>query len=595
MPTPIFKELRMRRSSSRPALAQFGHLMLLALACLAPASSLSAQVTTPPNQAPPEVVDRALEIANAPATSRFSGPTRIGTSQEITGDVVVVGGDLVVAGTVRGDVVVLNGDLEVIAGGRIIGMVLIAGGRLRDMPSGAIQGDVTQFPARLSLVSQRGVLTQSLGGGVGRRGLYLGGARITIRAGRTYNRTEGLPVLFGPVFQTNQSNPLRFDALGIWRTHGQGTRDELGYIFRAEQTLGPAQSRITLGGSAFSRVSAIESWGLNDLESSLSSLLFHSDPRDYFEERGWSAHVRAALPGTGAELGLEYADRRMSAPSISNPWALSDDDAGWRPLPLIAGGDLQTFTTSLQIDERNNPDDPTDGWMLNGRVTWGVGGDLEIPVTTPVDNSLSSSARAELTPLTTPVSTSFRSGFVDARRYARLSPDHDLALRVVAGGALGSGTLPSQFQHALGGEGSLPGYQLMSLDCGARSVRVARAGTDPADELTADNIRFPRYGCSRFALFQMEYRGRLRLGRGSMTDGLNESVKPWLPDVDPVPGWVVFFNAGRGWSEVPGASDTDTLADVGVGLLLGRLGLYLAQPLSGDGGLNFFVRLQPRF
>lgn len=585
----------MRRSSFRQSLAQVGHLTLLAVACLAPAGHLSAQIAAPPTQAPPEVVDLALEIANAPATSRFSGPTRIGTSQAITGDVVVVGGNLVVAGTIQGDVVVLNGDLEVIAGGRITGMVLIAGGRLRDMPSGAIQGEITQFPARLSLVSQRGVLTQSRGGGVGRRGLYLGGARITVRAGRTYNRTEGLPVLFGPVFQTNQRNPLRFDALAIWRTHGQGTRDELGYIFRAEQTFGRAQSRVTLGGSAFSRVSAIESWGLNDLESSLSSLLFHSDPRDYFEERGWSAHVRAALPGTGAELGLEYADRRMSAPSISNPWALSDADAGWRPLPLIAGGDLQTVTTSLQVDERNDPDEPSDGWMLDARVTWGVGGELEIPVASPVDDGQSSAARAGLTDVTTPVSTSFRSGFIDARRYARLSPDHDLALRIVAGGALGSGTLPPQFQHALGGEGSLPGYQLLSLDCGARSVRVATAGTDPAAELSADNSRYARYGCSRFALFQMEYRGRLRLGRGSVTDGLNESVKPWLPDVDPVPGWVVFFNAGRGWSQAPGASDTDTLADVGVGLLLGRLGLYLAQPLSGDGGLNFFVRLQPRF
>lgn len=562
--------------------------MMVSMALLGmPASTmLGAQVRPQGSTPPPEVVDAVLELANDATTSRFEGATRIAIGRTISGTIAVMNGRLTVAGTVQGDVIVLNGDLEVVEGGRITGRVWIAGGRLRGAPSESIEGEVTQYTERIALVSRQGQLSRVGPRRVDRRGLYLGGTRITVRAGTNYNRVEGLPVLFGPVFQTSSRNPLRFEALAIWRTEDERTRDRFGYTFRAEQTLGSPQARISIGGSAFSRVRAIESWGLNDLEASLSSFLFHLDHRDYYEERGWSVNARTQLPWKGADIGVEYTDRRMSALSVAAPWSVFENGDPWRPLPLVATGTLQTLSSRLTIDERNDPLDPTDGWYLDGRIMWGTGGKLTLP--NPV-------LRAEATNTSdlgpgVPQSTSFRSGFLDVRRYARLSPDHDLALRFVAGGSLGGDLLPPQLQHALGGEGSLPGYRLMSIDCGARSQPLARSSETNAE------VVFQRYGCSQFTLFQAEYRGRLPFGGSIWNPESFDEAASWLPGVDLTPSWVLFFNAGRGWSQNPDLPDTDTVADLGGGLLIGKLGLYLAVPLTEtDRSLNFFVRLQKRF
>jgi hypothetical protein len=545
-------------------------------------------------QAPPEVVELVLEVANAPTTSRFDGPTRIGAGRTITGEVVVLDGPLSVDGRIEGDVVVVNGDLTVAEEGRITGTVLVVGGRVRAAPGGTVGGDVVQYPGRLRLVRTADGVRQAPGVSAGRRGLYVGGARITVRAGTNYNRVEGLPVLFGPIFQTGSRNPLRFEALGIWRTEHEKTRDDVGYIFRADQTFGPTEARLGLGVSAFSRVTPVESWGLSDLESSLAAFLFHVDYRDYFEERGWSVYGRAAIPGTGAQVRLEYTDHEIRTLQVSSPWSVLRNDEPWRPLPLVASGDLRTLSAELTWDERNDPERPSDGWFLRSRLTFGLGGDLLLPGPgEPVAGGEDAVGDVEIgAPV--PVSTAFNSGFLDVRRYARLSPDHDLALRVVAGGSLNGDPLPPRLQHTLGGEGSLPGHRLMSRDCGARATEIAVERRDGGGRTTV----FPRYGCSRIALFQAEYRGRLPLGFGDDGGWEEEgwAADGWIPDVDFSPGWALFFNAGRGWSQLEGAPDSDTAADVGVGLLLGKLGLYWAYPLTGDDRrVNFFVRLQRRF
>ncbi|MGQ0815742.1 MAG: hypothetical protein ACT4O1_15000 [Gemmatimonadota bacterium] len=138
-----------------------------------------------------------------------------------------------------------------------------------------------------------------------------------------------------------------------------------------------------------------------------------------------------------------------------------------------------------------------------------------------------------------------------------------MAFRIVGGGTLGDETLPPQFQHALGGAATLPGYSTFSADCGARRSVVLRGNNDSF---------FPYYGCDRMALFSADYRADFA---------------------------AVFFDAGRGWSasDAPaGAAHTATLYDAGAGILLGDVGIYGAVPLTGnDRAVKFFVRLGPRF
>jgi hypothetical protein len=191
-----------------------------------------------------------------------------------------------------------------------------------------------------------------------------------------------------------------------------------------------------------------------------------------------------------------------------------------------------------------------------------------------------------------PVDGTFDAGVLDLRRYARVGPDSDVALRVLLGGALDDRPLPPQYQYALGGLPSLPGYRLFSQDCGARARLVTIELEE--DDTPFTETAFPRYGCDRAALLQLEYRRRLQLDLdfGPWEDDRWE----WYPQVDLSPGWGFFFDMGHGWSSTDSGLDTSTVSDVGLAAFLGNLGLYAAYPLrKGDQELNFFLRFQRRF
>jgi hypothetical protein len=535
---------------------------------------------------PPHVADAVIAYLNDPATIRFTGRSRVPEGGAIVGDVGVLGGPFEVAGAVEGDVVVVNGDLTVGENGRITGDVTVIGGRVRSLPEGSLGGTLTVYQERLSYLARAGEVRLRGGPRTDRRGIYLGDSRITVRAGTNYNRVEGLPVLFGPVLRTSGGNPLRLEALAVWRTESGSTRDDLGYRIRLEQNIG-VPALFTVGASAYSEVQPIEDWGLRDLEASLATFFLHRDYRDYYERQGFSVFGTIHFTGTPVDLQLEYRNEEHLNVPVASPWTVRRNDQPWRALPLIASGDLESLTLSATLDDRNDRDDPTDGWWAQGRITRGLSGGLARPAFTVPDTRVEIPAE--------PVASTFTSGFFDLRRYARVGPDADLTFRAVVGGSLDGDPLPAQFQHALGGEGSLPGYRVLTQDCGARSRSfVVERGTedDPGEEPV-----FVRYGCDRMALFQVEYRGHLSFSLD--LDPSDEDAWEdwdWYPAVDLNPSWSVFFDAGRSWSRTPEAVDGETVADVGAGFSLGDLGLYWAYPLTGDDrSVNFFIRLQRRF
>ncbi|MDX1632784.1 MAG: BamA/TamA family outer membrane protein, partial [Thermoanaerobaculia bacterium] len=270
---------------------------------------------------------------------------------------------------------------------------------------------------------------------------------------------------------------------------------------------------------------------------------------------------------------------------------------------LVAQGRLRTLTGTLAYDTRNDREEPTHGWWIRARSTVGLSGAAAIPGhVSPYAPGPEGSDPPSVSPVPAQdVDATFTAGFVDARRYNRVGPTSELVLRTVLGGSFTGDALPPQYQHALGGEGSLPGFQLFSLDCGARS---ATGGLALEGSATREEV-FPLYGCDRMALFQAEFRWDVgwtldlgTVGRGGGDEGETPS---WGSGVELRPRWAAFLNAGRGWSDsLVGdpftRSDESTQLDVGVGLTVRNLGLYLAQPLTGDGRRpNFFVRLDHRF
>ncbi|MFW5950884.1 MAG: BamA/TamA family outer membrane protein [Gemmatimonadota bacterium] len=542
------------------------------LLCL-PALS-AAQETRPLTE------DVAAEIGafyNQPTTIRLSGETRIPPGAELVGDVATVGGPLTVAGTIAGDVVVINGDLELRPEGRITGRVTVVGGRVGGATE-SLAGRAVVYPEALRFRREGDRLVD-----VGpRRESWLsaawptrfGRAEFTVAVDGAYNRVEGLPVAFGPRLELGRSNPTVIDARLIYRTRS-GLRvhpDEFGHDLRIEQFLGGHRA-VRVGVGFHRTIDPIELNGLSDTENSLTTFVLHRDYRDHYVRHGWRAYLGYGGRTLPLSAGLEYRDEDHGSAEARTPWSLLENDEPWRTQPQAAEGPLGTIRGWLTWDTRNDRDDPATGWLVEVESEQGLEGELRLRRYDPgLDRVETRPFGAEYTTLR-----------VDARRYIRLGPRTRLALRAMAAGSPDDGALPPQRQHVLGGEGTLPGYDRFAFDCSAREAPLV------------DGF-LPYYGCDRSVLLQAEARFSLA------SNGLGIGRRLGLDfDLVSSPELVVFADAGRAWIERESLGERLETGpsrlhyDLGAGIRLGRLGLYIAAPLSGDGGgPNFFIRLGPR-
>jgi outer membrane protein assembly factor BamA len=237
---------------------------------------------------------------------------------------------------------------------------------------------------------------------------------------------------------------------------------------------------------------------------------------------------------------------------------------------------------SLAIDTRNNEDDPWSGWYITADYELGSG-----TVTTFGPSTLL--AR----PAPADQDVTYHRGFLDLRRYNRISPDAQLNLRVVLGGWLAGDELPLQRRLSVGGSGTLPGFDFRRF---YESEDVGMCTT------AGDALQGRPAMCERVALFQAEYRGDLLFGRDW------DAADRWLGGLRRSDmAWVLFFDAGRGWlvgdqvgeiqyesGSLPSFGTFRT--DIGLGIDLGLLGIYVAKSISqSKEPANVFVRIRHRF
>lgn len=524
-----------------------------------------------------EAAEAITAFYNRPGTTRASGETRIAPGSRVTGDMAVLGGPFRVEGIVDGDVVVINGDLELSPGARITGAATVVGGLVTGA-EGLVDGSVVVYTGALTFRREGGMIRVVpdadrpwLGA---RRPTWFGTAEFRLSVDGSYNRVEGLPIGFGPRLEAGRTNPTVLEARLIYRTQS-GLRihpDELGHDVRLQQYAGGHRAtRFGIGRHRIIR--PIESRGLSETENSLATFLLHRDYHDHYQRRGWSAFVAHSARTRPLELGVEYRDESHGSLRSETPWSLLDNDEEWRPQPQVAEGEIQSVRGWFRLDSRNDPVDPATGWLLHVEAEQGLEGNLRVLGEDGAPPGL----------VDVPVRAEFSALSVDLRRYFRLGPRTRLSLRGMAAGSPDDGALPPQRQHVLGGEGSLPGYDRFAFDCGARDAA-------PIDGF------LPYYGCDRSVLLQGELRfsiladRNLSLGRRLGLDF----------DLLTTPELVVFGDAGRAWIEEESQAGRLELGtagfryDAGIGLRVGRLGIYIAWPLIEGRGGNVFVRLGPR-
>jgi hypothetical protein len=557
---------------------------------------------------PPDVAREAATLFNSSTGLRVSGPVEIEPGREVPGDVAVLHGPLTIGGHVTGRVIALNADVILRPTARIDGDLLVIGGEVEGRDVAQVGGEIRIYRQSLryrevgdEIVAERDTL---IGEGEPwwhrweHRRADRSWSKLQIASAGAYNRVEGLPINLGP--QVNRKTPwgsTRLDAYAIFRTGSSFSshEDDIGHNVRGELRIGRFEG-FALGGRLFNVVEGVEPWQLSDLEVGLASFLAHRDYRDYFQRHG--GNISATLFALRSmSLTGSFGDERWLGRGANNPFTLFATDGDWRPNPPMDEGRMHVATATFVIDTRNDEENPWSGWHISADWERGEGTLARANLTTSGSTSTPG----------VPTPTVYSRGFLDLRRYNRVSPDAQLNFRALIGGWVSGDPLPIERRLSVDGPGVMPGY----------GFRTERAGED----LGTCNVG-PAYPgqpalCDRIVLAQAEYRGDLHFDFHpdwesrddapavvhSGTNAPRERAHHFHRDGT----WVVFVDAGRGWlvgtpsgtmtyasGRIPGFDTFRT--DIGGGLDFGGVGFYLAKAMSSSGEpLRAFVRLRHRF
>ena len=548
---------------------------------------------------PRDIADEVQQVFNAPASRRASGDLTIAASEVVNGDVAVMAGQVTIAGQVTGRVVVINGSLVVRGAGRVGGSVTVIGGTVTTLGGGEVVGSARSYPEHVVVETQpdRIVVREESEDErwYRRRMTPRSGSRGDLRlvTARTYNRVEGLPLLLGPRAHLNFDwGRVTADAMGVLRSADRFElkSENLGHLVRLEVQLGGSRG-IRLAGRLEDVVAPVEDWHLSDSEVGLASFLLHRDYRDYYNRHGGSVSATGFV-GDNLDATVSWTDETWSTPVARDPWSLLRDKQDWRPNPVLDAGRFHLVRAGIRYDTRNDEADPWSGWYVTGDYEYGVG---RITLYGPTSRAI-----RDINPRGR---NAYDRVLIDVRRYNRLSAEGQLNLRLVGGGWLSGDDLPLQRRFALGSVGTLPGYDFRQVRPGTDYLTCAGA----RDEGTPGGDRSPEgvpAQCERFALGQVEYRTEIGTDLFGLLDQERRRRRfGWGRRAE----WVVFADVGRGWLVGPRAGDLQYgagtfpglhtfRADLGVGLRLDDLGLYIAKSITDPRTpVNFFARLQPRF
>jgi len=568
-------------------------LVCAAVPMVATAQQSSARDTVLNTRLLPAEVEREVADAfNSPNTVRANGPYEVESGRVVPGDVAVLNGPLTIAGRVNGRVIAINSDVVLKPGARVEGQILVVGGNVDGKDDAFIGGDVRTYRQRLTYRTEGDRLIASGSSEEDARWWkrrqkwrHHSYSDLRLVSAKTYNRVEGLPILIGPSFG-HRSGETRFeiDALGIFRT-GENLEwkpENIGHSLKTELAFGRGTG-VAVGGKLFDVVNPAEEWQLADVEVGLASFFLHRDYRDYYNRHGGSGYVRLSLTRDFSLTG-SLSDERWGNRKTLDPFTLFRNGQDWRPNPTMDEGTFHIANGTLKLDTRDDEEDPRTGWDITVDYEHGTGRTTSFGATSPGVRDIDPDGI-----------TRYARGFLDVRRYNRLSPEGQLNFRVVAGGWLNGDELPLQRRFSLGGPGALDGYPFRRTGSG-EDVRQCSDGVNIPLGMPAQ--------CERMLMFQAEYRGDLWMSLFGDFD-FDDSWRGggWRHRAQ----WVVFTDAGRGWlvgdrvgelqyekDQLPSLSTFKT--DIGVGFDAGLIGFYIAKSVSDSKEPpNFFVRVSRRF
>ncbi|MEJ7808928.1 MAG: hypothetical protein WKG32_00790 [Gemmatimonadaceae bacterium] len=287
---------------------------------------------------------------------------------------VIVGGDVRFASTLRGDLLLIGGDLFLRPGARIEGRVTVVGGCVYPSALATVARgeecfrdatyDATPTGGGLAL-TYRALASEAR---PAPRLPYFYGFRIP-----TYTRVDGLSLAWGPRFA--------FDSARVAIEPALTYRSDLGEVDPSVDATARVGRRLWANVRAERGTLSNDRWIYSDLINSFSTLTAGRDSRNYF--RADRAEARVGLVREGAALAARawVGGRVEQARSVraGGPWSLfgrSDSLRGIvRPNPAIDRGRISSALVGARAD-----------WDDDAMAA-GLDAELEVAPTAPGDRS----------------------------------------------------------------------------------------------------------------------------------------------------------------------------------------------------------------
>ena len=426
---------RARRAAARLALSILALALPAAAAAQGTADTVRVELRDVGPGAPGRILRDVLSrphVVLAPA-ARLDLPR----DSSIATSVVVVGADVTVASRVSGDVVVVGGDLFIRPGADVRGRAVAIGGGVYESMLARIGGGVLAFRDETFDAERAGTTLalryRALDGDPAARlvwpGLY--GLRLP-----SYSRVDGLALTVGPRVAL-AGERVELEPRVTYRSH-LGAVDP-GLVARLamgrRSTLEAVAERGTCSNDAWSRLDAV---------NAAATLIFGDDERNYY--RATRVHVEARRRWEGATASLEpwvgalTEDASSVGPTVgatSAPWSVRgrrDTAYMLRPNPPVADGRI----TSALAGVRASWDD--------GEMAARGTARLEMPADAPADRRF-----AQLTLDASTRFPTFRSHELELAAHAVLTagdPAPGQRFAYLGGGA----TLPTLPELSLGGD-----------------------------------------------------------------------------------------------------------------------------------------------
>src|SRR5687767_7514056 len=372
---------------------------------------------------PRDVAREATRLFNESAAMRATSRVEIEQDRIIEGDLAVLNGPVLISGRVKGRVLAINSDVVLRPSARIDGDLLVVGGEVEGRHAAYVGGEIRIYRQQLQYVrdgdfirAERETTTQASDEtGWWRRWdrtQRRSDSKLFVAAG-VYNRVEGLPITIGPqIFHRDDWGSAKIDAHAIVRTETSfnGQEDDIGHNINVEVKFG-RRGGLMLGARAYNLLESTENWQLGKSEASLSAFVIRRDYRDYYERRGGQARAGLFLR-RGADITVSYSDENWMPRAEEAPWTLFKRGVAWRPNPVFDQGVMKILNSTLRFDSRNDNSSPWSGWFVNADLEHGNGTILAY-----------GPRSAPLATAPTPGDIQYSRGFVDVRRYNRVSPE----------------------------------------------------------------------------------------------------------------------------------------------------------------------------